>query len=213
MLPDLEAAIQKYLSARFTCTLAFFNNFRFSLVTHKAVHNREVDNQDYLDRFWADFSQAVRIVYKSPRARELHKLFTAFACGMHEHLPAHVMWDLINSVPDFQQDVSTALIAILFPKATDKPVSGGLKTFISEVMKAQQSESTDPGVIFKCSECGKQCPKVGRARSSRGVGYDLVLDPFPLGMRKWCSDCCTSPIGSLLETMVSEWPADAPGLD
>lgn len=213
LLADLKAAIQTYLISRFASVLSFFNNFRVSLVTHQAVHNKEVDKQDYLNSFFADFSEAVTIIYKSPCARELHRLFAASTCGIREHLPAQVMWDLMKRVPEFQQDVSTALIAIHFPKVTDKPVSGGAQSFfVSEVMKAQKAWSTDPSIIFKCSECGKQCPKAGKATSSGGEGYDVVLDPFPLGTRKWCSDCYAPSIRSLLRALIRDWPADAPGL-
>ncbi|KAG6360902.1 hypothetical protein INS49_011970 [Diaporthe citri] len=204
LLPDLKEAIQEYLISRLAAVLWFFHNFRFYLVTREALHNKSVDQKDALANFYVDFSQAVAEIYKSYGARQIHKLFAAFACGLREHMSEHVIWDLMKRVPEFQKDVSNALVTLHFPKAGDELLSGGLKNLcLSEAWKADSVWSTGDGSGFRCSKCGEQSPEMGKATSSRGEVRDMTLDPFPLGTRKWCNDCAFSSIKSLLEAMIN----------
>lgn len=120
------------------------------------------------------------------------------------------MWHLMKTIPQFQQDISTALIAMNFPKATKEVVSGGLeKLCVSEAWNSHSVWASKDTISYRCSECGKETPRVG-ASGSRDSGFDMTLDPFSLGTRKWCNDCAFVSIKSLLKTMISGWPADAP---
>lgn len=209
LLPDLKAEIQEYLTERCAATLWWFHDFKLSQGAREAVHSQLVDDQVNLSNFIIDLSEAVTKIYKSPVARQLHKLFAIFACGLREHLPAQTMWRLMKENPQFQQDISTALIAIHFPKATNEFVSGGLeKLGVSEAWNAHSAWTSKDSISFRCSECGKENIKVVMLKP-RGRGFEMTLDPFSLGTRKWCNDCAFVSLKSLLKTMISGWPSGA----
>lgn len=211
MLLDLKTEIQEYLLERLAAILCCLHDFRLSLVSREAVHIQSKDEHE-LDDLIVDIALAVETIYKSPGARQLHKLFAIFACGLREHWPAAVMRRLMKDVPQFQQDISTALIALHFPTITDEFVSGGLETLcVSEAWKAHSAWSSKDFISFRCSDCGRESPKA-TTRSSRCRAWDMTLDPFSLGTRKWCNDCAFMSTKSLMKTMISGWPADVPGM-
>lgn len=213
LVSDLKVEIQEYLVARFAGMLSCFHDFRLSLVDSEAVHTYHVD-QDNVDVFFVDLSEAVTKIYKSPGARQLHKMFAIFACGLREHWPAQIMRRLMKDIPQFREDISTALIAIHFPKITNDFVSGGLdKLCVNEAWNAHSAWSTKDFISFRCSGCGKESPRAVVTRSSRSRGWNMTLDPFSLGMRKWCDDCAFVSIKSLLKTMINGWPSGIPGSD
>lgn len=213
LLPDLKAVIHNYLILRLAAVLRFFHHFRFSLdsaCSREAFYIKDVKNQGYLDTFVPDLSQAITKIYTTPSARELQKLFALFACGMREYLPAHVMAELLEKIPDFQQDLSTALIAFHFSK-TNELVNDGLKSpYVLEAWKSQPSWVNGHYASFRCSTCGLQSPGVRESTYPTSEMWDITIDPFPMGKRKWCDKCATQSINSLLETMINEWPDGAP---
>lgn len=201
--------IQEYLLERCAAILWWFHDFRLSQKVREAVHNQRVDDQDSLDIFFIDLSEAVEKIYKSPLARQIHKLFAIFACGLREHWPATSMWRLMKAIPQFQRDVSTALIVMHFPKATNEFVSGGLeKLCVSEAWNAHSVWAAKEFISYRCSECGKETPKVV-VSGSRDRGFEMTLDPFSLGTRKWCDECAFVSLKSLMKTMISGWPSAA----
>lgn len=214
LLPDLKAVLQDYLLNRLAATLFFIHKCRFSRSPHDPWHkNMNVYDEDYehdLEIFLDDLFGAVEEIYKCPAARELQKMFAVFACGLREHLPKHIMWKHMDRIPEFQQDVSTALIALHFPETTDKCVAQRLEDFYpcptgSPRLRRNLNEDC---VHFRCSGCGKEISQSGPVISGIQV-WVITLDPFSPGMRKWCSDCACSSIKSLLQTIISEWPAVA----
>lgn len=210
LLPDLKAVIENYLLLRLAAVLRFFHHFRFYLDGREAVYIGSVNNQGYLDTFVPDLSQAITKIYTTPGARALQKLFALFACGMREYLPADVMADLLKRVPDFQQDVSTALMALHFSK-TSELVNAGLKSpYVLEAWKAQPVWEHHYGATFKCSTCGSESPKVFTTTHPSAGSWEMTIDPFPMGKRKWCDTCATQSIKSLLEVLIKDWPDGVP---
>ncbi|KAK2608056.1 hypothetical protein N8I77_006692 [Diaporthe amygdali] len=207
LLPDLKADIQECLLDRFAATLAFFHDFSLSLIASKAAHHQLVDNKDVIDSLFTVFPKAVTKIYKRPGARELHKLFAVFACGLREHLPAHIMWNLMKAIPEFQQDVSTVLVALHFPQATNEFVVGGLEELcVSENWAIYHGQSLHDRASYRCTGCGKLSSNM----ISKVKKCYMTLDPFSLGTRKWCNDCACTSIKSLIKTVTGGWPAGAP---
>lgn len=210
LLPDLKTVIQNYLILRLAAVLRFFHHFRLSVFNREAVYINDVKNQGYLDTFVPDLSQAVTKIYTTPGARGLQKLFTLFACAMREYLPAHVMTDLLERIPDFQQDLSTALIALHFSK-TNELLDAGLKSpYVLEAWKPHPVWENGHYASFRCSTCGLESSRVYGNTYPTGASWDMTIDPFPMGNRKWCDKCATQSINSLLETMINEWPDGVP---
>lgn len=112
----------------------------------------------------------------------------------------------MERIPEFQQDVSTVLIALHFPKATGGYIAKTLEMPYTCPPERPNLRSLGRDCVrFRCTGCGEQ-PACGEL-------WDITLDPFSLGMTKWCSDCAFSSIKAHLKRIASGWPVRAPGSD
>lgn len=215
LLPGLKAVVQDYLLDRFAATLSFIHKSTFFRCTHAAwkrnINFGDEDFESNLEIFLADLSRAIKEIYKCPAARELQKMFAVFACGLREHLTKHIMWELLEIIPEFQQDVSTALIALHFPQATDGCVAQSLESFYTRQTGRPSLRGRGKDCVqFRCSGCSESIPQ---SEPTKRELWDMTLDPFSPGSSKWCSDCAFSSIKDILKRIVSEWPDRARSSD
>lgn len=204
-LPELKMEIQNYLLTRLSATLCFLH--AFCLYTHDGSPALRKDDreQSNMNIFLDDFSRAVTRIYKHPASRPLQKMLAIFTCGLQEHLPADIMWNLMRSVPKFQQDVSVVLISLHFPGPTNQRLAGGLAQLCVAHALAEQGTGC---LTFRCAGCKKTCGGDGDS----GGEVNLTLDPFSRATRKWCDDCAFWSMNSILKTMMRGWPAEGSDL-
>ena len=217
LLPDLKTKVHLYLFERLAATLRVVHMFRLSSSSADALYTYREDAILNGEFIFNDLLRAVKKIYKCPAARELQKLFAVFASGLRDHLPTHILWRLMKQTPEFQQDISTILISLHFPAVTgDSDVACPLDESYELAAGQLQSEGSSKGHAQPmCSGCDKHSPQPDATRSSQGAQWkcDMVLDPFSLGTRKWCSDCASWSIEDSLRLLVKTWPASTPDSD
>lgn len=157
--------------------------------------------------FFIDFHSAVEKAYECPAARELQKLFAISACGFREHLPEHIRQDLSERIPAFHQDVCYVLTILHFPQATDQPkVAAVLEDpYVFVPGRAHSLWPNKRSDDFRCSGCGEESLEV-IGGGPPCAGWDMILDPFSYGTRKWCSDCEFEHMGLRLRNILNAWP-------
>lgn len=201
LLQDLKAAVYEYLIEWFAATLCYLHTFKLFGSADKLIHSKDVLGKR---SFFSEIPTAARKIYKYPASRDLPKLFAVFACGLREHLPQ--LRDLMASIPEFQRDVSTVLVALNFPWATRKPRRLAAELGVSYTSAERESErSIGTYTKFECCGCRKRKSMSQKLHTQGEPQRDwaVTLDPFSSGVRKWCSDCAFQSMKSRLRNLIS----------
>jgi hypothetical protein len=190
LLKILKNGIQEYLLNRIAATLLVFHRFQ---ITPWFTPYDQFRHDGKLQIVLADLTQAVRKAYEHPSAREVHQLLAILACGLREHLPEQILWDLMN-IPGFQKDITTVLIVLHFTQSTNGSVADKLGVCYHQTSKTRQCSVSD-------------CESGYLAESSES--RFMTLDPFSLATRRWCDTHAFSSIQERLKAMINAWPKDA----
>lgn len=158
--------------------------------------------------FFIDFPSAVEKAYECPAARELQKLFAISACGLREHLPESIRQELNKKIPSFHQDVSFVLTILHFPQAANEPkvaaMLGDPYVFVpGRTHSLWPSKRSD---YLRCSGCGEEGPANCGPPDDPYEGWDMTLDPFSFGTRKWCTSCDMEQMELRLRDILIAWP-------